>query len=121
MILCYIAGPFTALDRFGAPDLPKIERNVRAAEDVERSILLATEQVACLVPHSLGRYFAKGPGSPAYWYDATMEMANRCDAVIMVPGWETSTGSKRERQRFIDRERPVFLTVDELVHWAENQ
>jgi len=119
VILAYIAGPFTALLPDGAPDLPRIEINIRAAEDVARIIITRSERIACLVPHSIGRYFAEGPGSPDYWYAATMEMANRCDCAMMAPGWERSSGSKREKARMEQIGRPVFTDVDELIRWVE--
>lgn len=119
MKLVYIAGPFTVLNPFGKPDLPKIEMNVRSAEEVARKIIRHSDKFACLVPHSIGRYFAEGPGSPKYWYAATLEMANRCDYMVMVPGWEQSTGSKRERDRFIEMGRPVFTSPEALLTWEE--
>ncbi len=115
MILCYVAGPFTA------SDLDVVEANVLAAENVARTVIRGSGVVACLVPHSIGRMFASGPGSPEYWYAATLEMANRCDCAIMVPGWEKSTGSKREKAMFEEQSKPVFLTVAELIEWAVMQ
>lgn len=117
MILVYVAGPFTALDSFGRPDLPKVEINIRNAEGMARRVIQRSDRFACLVPHSIGRYFVEGPGSPDYWYAATMEMANRCDCALMVPGWESSTGSKRELQRFLDVGKPVFGGVEALIEW----
>jgi hypothetical protein len=112
MILAYIAGRFT-----GADDI-QVELNIRAAEDAARRVISSTELVACLVPHSIGRYFKQGPGSPAYWYAATMEMCERCDCILMVPGWETSSGSVRERHRMVELGRPIFTEVEDLVRWA---
>jgi len=112
MILAYIAGPFTATDD------TKVELNIRAAEDAARRVISSTELVACLVPHSIGRYFKQGPGSPDFWYRATMEMCERCDCILMVPGWEQSSGSVRERARMVELGRPVFTSVEDLVRWA---
>lgn len=42
------------------------------------------------------------------WLDAS-------DAIFLVPGWETSEGSKREIQRAKEHNIPVFTDLDLLV------
>lgn len=90
MKLVYIAGPYTA-----ATD-EEIEANILAAEELARRIIARTDKVACLVPHSIGRNFKRGPGSPQYWYDATLRMLEPCDALITVGNWRASKGTRNE-------------------------
>lgn len=102
----YIAGPFTHNDD------AVIEANILAAEDVARAIITLTKgNVACIVPHSLGRNFKRGPGDADYWYRATEEMCSRCDAVVLVPGWENSAGTLREIALMISLGKPVYHSI----------
>lgn len=109
MIHVYIAGPFTA------PTDEQIEANILAAESVAAEILRRTDQIVCVVPHSLGRSFKRGPGSPRYWYDATLSLLTRCDALVLVPGWESSKGMRAEVEWCRGHGVPVFHEVEELL------
>ena len=84
MKVIYVAGAFTA------PTPWDIEKNVRKAEEV--GFMVAQVGAMPLIPHANTRFF-HGQQTPQYWYDGTMELLKRCDAVIMVPGWEKSRGS----------------------------
>lgn len=87
--LVYIAGPFTAAD-----DL-EIERNIVAAELRAKRVIEYTT-AAPIVPHSLGRSF-KNIGDPLFWYDVTLELLRRCDALLLPEEpWESSKGTRQE-------------------------
>ena len=49
-----------------------------------------------------------------FWLRGTMEMMERCDAVVLVPGWESSAGTKAEIARADALRIPVFRTLDTL-------
>jgi len=110
MKVVYIAGPFTA------PTPHEIEYNIRDAEYV--GLEVAALGMSALVPHSVGR-FAVGTFDEAYWYEATMAQLRKCDAVMMVPGWEESIGAKQERDEAIALNIPVFEILDDLKLWKE--
>lgn len=42
------------------------------------------------------------------------EQISRCDAIFMIPNWENSQGSLRERRLAIDLGIPVFYSFEEL-------
>jgi hypothetical protein len=109
MIHVYIAGRFTA------PTEEEIEQNILAAEAVAREIISASDRFVCLVPHSLGRMFKRGPGYPDYWYRATASMLHRCDAILMVEGWKWSKGSIAEKIWAQDNGMPIFFSVSGLL------
>lgn len=112
MIHVYVAGPFTA------PNDEQIETNILAAEVVASEVISRTYRIVCVVPHSLGRTFKRGPGSPDYWYRATLSLLTRCDALLLVPGWEDSKGTRAEVAWCREHGVPVFHEVDELLAWA---
>lgn len=109
MIRVYIAGPYTA------PTPEEIDANIDAAEKVVAQIIGSSERFAVLCPHSLGRNFKDGPGSPDYWYRATMAMAQDCDVCVTVPGWERSRGSVAEVAWFAKHRRTVYDSAAELL------
>lgn len=109
MILVYIAGPFTA-------DTPEdVDANIDAAEKVAAQIIGSSSKFVVIVPHSLGRSFKDGPGSPDYWYRATMTVAKQCDVVVTVPGWERSRGSGAEVAWFSKTKRGIYHSVPDLL------
>lgn len=44
-----------------------------------------------------------------WWVDATLEVLRRCDALVAVPGWHTSSGTFGEMQEALRLKIPVFL------------
>jgi Domain of unknown function (DUF4406) len=102
MILAYLAGPFTADTPWG------VEANIRQAELAAEEILQARDDVALLVPHSIGRHFVGRVGTPEYWYTATMRMLEACDAVVMLPGWQSSKGARNELSRALELGRDIW-------------
>lgn len=109
MILVYIAGAFTASTSEG------IDANIDAAEKVAAQLIGSSDRFAVICPHSLGRNFKDGPGSPRYWYDATMTMAKACDVVLTVPGWEKSKGAINEVAWFAERKRGIYHDAQSLI------
>lgn len=104
--LVYIAGPYRASTPY------QVERNIRAAEDL--GLIVAYAGGVPVIPHSMFRYF-DGLLTDQYWLEATQTLMLECDRMVMLPGWETSEGSRAERERW-DRERwaepDVFFVQD---------
>jgi len=88
MKIVYIAGPYTG------PNAWAIEQNVRKAEEV--GLYVAECGAMPIIPHTNTRFF-HGLLTPEFWYEGTLELLRRADALMMVPGWEHSTGAKAER------------------------
>jgi hypothetical protein len=47
-----------------------------------------------------------------WWYAATAEMLDVCDAILMMPGWETSKGAVGELHRAINAGKPVVYATN---------
>lgn len=120
----YIAGPFrgkTAWD---------VECNIRAAECV--GLKVAKLGAIPLIPHSMFRYW-NGQINDQFWIDGTLELLSRCDAVLMMPDWQSSAGSQGERNWAINHGVPLFyvqmygsyhipIQVDDWVEkWKSDQ
>lgn len=100
--------------RFRGPNAWELENNVRRAEEVAYAV--AHLGAMPLVTHSLGRYF-DGTLTDQFWLDGTLELMRRCDALMMIPGWETSQGANTERALALEMGIPVFSDIDELERW----
>ena len=111
MKVIYVAG------RFSAPDQWQRARNVRAAE----TVAFAVAEVGAMPLNPLANmcnFFATL--TDEFWYDGTLELLRRCDAVILVPGWQGSKGVQREIDETFLRKMPLFERVEQLKRWLAN-
>lgn len=110
MKVVYIAGRFTA------PTAWEIEQNVRRAEALAAEVAQLGAMPLC--PHTNSRFFFGLIGTTAeFWYDGTLELLRRCDALILVPGWEGSTGTAAEREEAWRLKIPQFHYMTALKDW----
>lgn len=110
MRLVYIAGPYTAPTRCG------IAANVQRAREVADRVNRAGAFAVC--PHLLGDGI-EDSGDAEFWYEGTLEVMRRCDAVVLVPGWKNSSGAIKEEAEATARGMPVFSPCewDHFLHW----
>jgi len=104
--LVYIAGPVTA----ATPWL--MELNARRAELVSAD--LASLCIAHFCPHTQWRYM-HGILPHEGWMAMCLTVLERCDAVVLVEGWETSRGSHLEIDRAYTLNIPVYQSVTECL------
>ena len=111
MKVVYIAGPFRAKSAW------HIEANIRRAEEV--ALKVAALGIIPLCPHTMYRFF-QGALPDEFWLDATLELARRCDGIVMCRNWLSSVGSLGEREEMEKLNRPVFMEheLDKLKVWA---
>lgn len=109
MRLIYIAGPYTALT--AADVAENVQRARRVADRVNRD---GGGRCFAVTPHFLGSGI-EDSGDPQFWYDATMAVLRRCDAVALVDGWEKSKGALEEVAEADRLGLPVFESPDLLV------
>lgn len=99
MKVVYVAGPYTA------PTVWEIECNVRRAE--EAGLYVVECGAMPIIPHTNTRFF-HGLKTPEFWYEGTLELLKRSDAILLIPGWESSRGAVNERQWALDNDLEVF-------------
>lgn len=118
--LIYVAGPYRAATR------DDIARNIDAARVV--GISAAALGWFPVIPHANTAHMELDlPGlGDAFWLAGTLEMMERCDAVVLVPGWQNSAGTRGEIIRAEELGIPIFRTLDTLpsasvfLDWARS-
>ena len=101
----YLAGPFRAANAW------EVEQNIRAAETMALEVW--RRGYACLCPHTNTRFF-DGAADDAIWLAGDLAMLARCDVVLMLPGWEQSSGATAEHGYAISRGIPVVYEIERL-------
>jgi hypothetical protein len=108
MKVIYCAG------KFRGPNGWAVAENIRAAERLGFEV--AQLGAAPLIPHANTASFDRTLDDK-FWIDATLELLRRCDAIILVPGWEHSVGACGEKTEAERLGLPVFFAVGELREW----
>jgi nucleoside 2-deoxyribosyltransferase len=108
-MIVYVAGPYRAQTAW------EIECNIHDARNVGAEVAKA----GCmpLIPHANTAHF-DGLQPDAFWLEGTLELLRRCDAVVLVEGWEKSSGTRAEMAEAHKQNLPVFLCVDDLRGWV---
>ena len=111
----YIAGPYTAPNYFA------IERNINAAAEV--AAFLAESGVGFFCPHLHSAHFEviTPDVPPVYWYDLDIHFMEKCDAIYLLPGWQRSVGTLREKALMEEWGRPVFESLYVLKEWLDGR
>lgn len=106
--LIYVAGPYRAATR------DAIARNIDAARVI--GISAAALGWFPVIPHANTAHMELDlPGlGDEFWLAGTLEMMERCDAVVLVPGWESSAGTRGEIIRAEELHLPIFRSLDAL-------
>jgi len=108
MKLIYIAGPYRAESAWD------IEQNIRSAEKL--ALECWRRGVAVICPHTNTRFF-QGAAPDDVWLKGDLEMLRRCDAVMLVAGWEQSSGAKVEVALAKELGMLVFERFYEFEDW----
>lgn len=109
--LVYVSGKISAETRW------EEEKNIRHAEVVMVELLAAGYAVVC--PHTMGRYLGDML-SHAEWMVRGLETMARCDAVVLVGGWQESKGARREVREALAAGLPVWGNYSDLVRARVN-
>lgn len=109
MKVVYVAGPFRG------PTSWEIEENIRRAERLALDVWRLG--AACICPHTNTRFF-QGAANDEVWLRGDLAILEKCDAVMLTPDWERSSGATAEVAHAKARGIPVFATLGELARWV---
>ena len=93
MKLAYVAGPYRGKSKNKLINKLQVIRNIMAARKVAKA--LWREGYAVICPHSNTALF-DGVVNDQAFLDGDIEMLKRCELIVMIPGWRSSSGSVDE-------------------------
>jgi len=92
--------------------------NIREAESAALFVWLNGGVALC--PHKNTAGLGGAHGIPdTTWLDGDLELLDRCDAVYAIPGWDSSTGAKREVEFAKIRGIPVLYDQADLLKFLK--
>lgn len=111
MLVAYVAGPYRASTTW------KINQNIERAKKVALEVWKMGYVAIC--PHANTGLF-DGEMPDKTWLDGDLELLRRSDFVVLVPGWETSEGTKIEADLSSRLGKPVY-TIHALREKAKGE
>lgn len=105
MRLVYVAGPYRAASESA------VVRNIRNAEAVAVELWKAGFAVLC--PH-MNTALMGGICPDEVWLKGDLVMLERCDLVVLVPGWQASSGTVAEHLRARELGIPVLTWPEDF-------
>ena len=100
----YVAGPYRSKKGEHA-----VLTNIRNAEAI--AIELWKMGFPCLTPHLNTRLFGGVVESDQVWLDGDLIMLIRCDFVVLIAGWENSSGTCTEIEEAMKYDIPVYTSL----------
>ena len=104
-LLVYVAGPYCS------PTIAGVRANIERARAVAEQLWAAGYPTVC--PH-LNTALMDGVACDETFLQGDMLILERCDRVVLVPGWIDSAGTRAEIAHARARGLPVFATVESM-------
>lgn len=112
----YIAG------RYSADNVMEVLGNIRAGQEAAVNLMLRGYYVHCpWLDHQLVLSYGGAYLTSQFLKDNSMAFLEVCDAVYVLPGWETSNGTKAEIVRSKKLNIPVFYYIEKLNKYRESK
>ena len=119
MKVVYVAGPYMGETHDGKSFF-QIHTNIMVAREWAKKVFALGAFAFC--PHLNCFHMELDTDFSAdWWRKADLEILERCDAVLLIPGWENSRGSVMEKTFAQDNSIPVFYTENELREWLQGE
>lgn len=117
MKVIYIAGKYSGITHDGNSYI-EISKNILEARAAAVSIWQAGAVALC--PHLNTAHFEIDCSNDAeLFYQGDLELLSRCDAVLLLPNWNVSTGAVKEKLFADKKGMLVFYGLDSLNTWLE--
>jgi uncharacterized protein DUF4406 len=114
-MLIYTAGPYSSDTEKG------IEENINIARSIAATLWESGHAVIC--PHAnTARFETICQATYDQYIEGDLKIVARCDALVMLPGWELSKGANIEREYAQSLDIPIYIYPDlPALHLTEVQ
>ncbi len=104
----YIAGPYRA------DTSSEVDANINRARDAMAALLRMGHTPFC--PHAHTARFERDYPDIAdeVYLEQDLRWLHHCDAVLRLPGWETSAGTRAELDAAYDMGMMIYTSIDEV-------
>jgi hypothetical protein len=111
MKIIYTAGPYRS--PFGEH---YVFENIMKARDA--SLFIWRNGGVAICPHLNTFLFGGAHGLPdKTWLNGDLEIIKRCDGIFMIPGWESSDGSKRELAWAKEHGLKAMFSYEDIINY----
>ena len=110
----FISGAYTAKSR------GEVMRNILAAHHLAATVL---EIGACPICPHLNFAFMEEVVDVSYQQvlNTCFHLVTKCDAILMIKGWEKSSGASKERLWAKDLNLPIFYNPNQVKKWLRRE
>ena len=113
MKILYICGPYGTTP-VGYDEIHGARYNINEAS--RYALEAARKGWAPLCPHKNTAGFQHATDiSPEFWMEVCLSLLEKADAILMIPGWETSAGARRELELAHDLGLSIFFAEDGIA------
>ncbi len=110
MKILYICGPYGTTPE-GYDEIHRTQHNINEASRF--ALEAARKGWAPLCPHKNTAGFQHAADiPPEFWMGVCLSLLEKADAILLIPGWETSAGARRELERADDLGLSIFFAAD---------
>ena len=117
MIRVYVAGPYSASNVITVLD------NIRNGMQLSKDVFLAGFAPFCpWLDYHFTLQLREGEKLTVEdYYQYSTSWLEASHAVLVLPNWEGSNGTKAEMARARELNIPIFYTLEALVEWRKNE
>jgi nucleoside 2-deoxyribosyltransferase len=118
--LVYLAGPYSPLNK---GENSFVQREDFINNSRRAAIWCAENGIGYFSPHLNSAHFDAAVPHVDYefWMEMDFLILGKCDALVLLNGWEHSLGAKRERDFALKNDIPVFQFIgdkQEILEWS---
>ena len=117
--IVYVAGPYRGKSKFYLLNRYQRFRNAMCAWKV--SVQLWNMNVMPFCPHMNSFWMDKKVNNLNVFIEGDLKVLKRCDAILMLKGWENSEGVLIEIKFAKENNIPIFYDVDSLREFIKNK
>ena len=111
-MVIYLAGPYRGKSKIKIINWFQRQINIHRAREAAKRLWAAGFTVLC--PHLNTANF-DGIAPDEVFLNGTLELMRRCDAMVLLPNWEKSSGTKEEVEEMMRDKKPIYFCVEHFM------